>query len=87
MEMNNRICPTVKQIWNVSIRLLFVVHLLLPTKEFRGQVVMIASSVTRFGEISPFWQKFTNLWQIFDGLFFTWQIYDIFGLIVIAANG
>ena len=33
-------------------------------------------SVTRFGEISPLWQKFTNLWQIFDGLFFTWQIAD-----------
>ena len=28
-----------------------------------------AISVTRFGEISPLWQKFTNIWQISDRLF------------------
>ena len=32
------------------------------------------SSMTRLGEISPVGQKLTNIWQIFDGLFFTWQI-------------
>ena len=26
-------------------------------------------SVTRFGEISSLYQKFTNLWQMFDGSF------------------
>ena len=31
------------------------------------------TSVTRFGEISPLWQKFTSLWTIFDGLFLNWQ--------------
>ena len=31
------------------------------------------SSVTRFGEILPLWQKFTSLWQIFNGLFLIWQ--------------
>ena len=31
------------------------------------------SSVTRFGEILQLWQKFTSLWQFFDGLFLTWQ--------------
>ena len=25
-------------------------------------------SVTRFGEISPFWQKVKNIWQLFEGL-------------------
>ena len=30
------------------------------------------SSVTRLGEISPLWQKFTSLWQIFDCLFLIW---------------
>ena len=30
-------------------------------------------SVTRFGEISPFWLKFTSLGQIFDSLFHIWQ--------------
>ena len=36
-------------------------------------VFVVGSSVTRFGEISPTWQKFTSLWQIFDGLFLIWQ--------------
>ena len=34
------------------------------------------TSVTRFGEISPLWQKFSRLWQIVDGLFFIWQNVD-----------
>ena len=29
----------------------------------------IRSSVTRFGEISPFWPKFKLIWQHFEGLF------------------
>ena len=33
-----------------------------------------SSNVTRFDEISPLWQKFTNLWQIFDSFIFTLQI-------------
>ena len=47
-------------------------------------------SVTRFGEISPFWQKI----QVFDGFFIfgkianlLWQIYYITGLVFIVANG
>ena len=32
-----------------------------------------ASSVTRSGEISPLWQKFTSLWQSFDSSFIIWQ--------------
>ena len=32
-----------------------------------------SASVTRFGEISPLWLKFTSLGQIFDGLFLIWQ--------------
>ena len=35
---------------------------------------LMASSVIRFGEISPLWQKFTSLWQIFDSLLLIWQI-------------
>ena len=31
------------------------------------------NSVIRFDEISPLWQKFTRLWQIFEGLFLIWQ--------------
>ena len=30
-------------------------------------------SVTIFGEILPFWQKFTGLWQIFSGLLLIWH--------------
>ena len=33
----------------------------------------VGSSVTRFGESLPLCQKFTSLWQIFDGLFIIWQ--------------
>ena len=33
----------------------------------------LLSSVTRFGKILPLWQKFTSLWQIFNGLFLFWQ--------------
>ena len=33
----------------------------------------LPSRVTRFGKISPFWQKFTSLWQIFDGVFLIWS--------------
>ena len=31
------------------------------------------TSVTIFGEISPLWQNFTSLWQLFGGLFLIWQ--------------
>ena len=31
------------------------------------------TNVTKFGKIWPLWQKFTSLWQIFDGLFVIWQ--------------
>ena len=55
-------------------------------------VVLI--SVTRFGDISPFWQKFTSLWQILMVYFLfgkmlnlLWQICDIIGLIFIVAHG
>ena len=30
-------------------------------------------SVTRFGEISPLWQKLKCLWQFNEGLFSIWQ--------------
>ena len=30
-------------------------------------------SVTRYGEILPLWQKFTSLWQMFNGLYLIWQ--------------
>ena len=56
--------------------------------------VLVRSSVTRFGEILPLWQKFTSIWQIFDSLFLfgkmlstLWQMCDIIGLIFIGANG
>ena len=52
-------------------------------------------SVTRFGEISPLWQKFSSAWLIFDGLSLICQnskptlanLFHYFGLIFIAANG
>ena len=34
---------------------------------------LVSPSVTRFGEISPLWKKFTSLWKIFDSLFLIWQ--------------
>ena len=33
----------------------------------------VVNSVTKFGEISPLWQKLTSLWLIFAGLFLIWQ--------------
>ena len=33
----------------------------------------LSSSVTRFGEISTFWQKCASLWQFFNSLFLIWQ--------------
>ena len=51
---------------------------------------MIGSSVTRFGEILPLWQKFTILTVYFlfgKMLCLLWQICDIIVLIFIAANG
>ena len=30
-------------------------------------------SVTRFGEISPFWQNLQSLGQFFEGLFTIWE--------------
>ena len=49
-------------------------------------LMLLTFSVTRFGEISPLWQKFTSNRQFFDRLPVIWQICDI-GLICIAANG
>ena len=31
------------------------------------------ATVTRFGEISPFWLNLQSLWQYFDGIFSIWQ--------------
>ena len=50
-------------------------------------LMLLTFSVTRFGEISPLWQKFTSNRQFFDRLPVIWQICDIIGLICIAANG
>ena len=33
-------------------------------------------SVTRFGEISPFWPKFKLIWQNFEGLFSIWHNFE-----------
>ena len=41
-----------------------------------GKHFFAVTSVTRFGQISPLWQKFTSPWQFFDGLFLVWQIDD-----------
>ena len=49
--------------------------------------VLWYTSVTRVGKISPLWQKFRSIRQIFDSLFLIWQIRDIIGLIFIVANG
>ena len=50
-------------------------------------LMLLTFSVTRFGEISPLWQRFTSNRQFFDRLPVIWQICDIIGLICIAANG
>ena len=34
------------------------------------------SSVTRFGEISAFWQNFKNIWQLFEGSISVWQTFE-----------
>ena len=34
---------------------------------------MHITRVTRFGKLSPLWQKYPSLWQFFDGLFIIWQ--------------
>ena len=54
----------------------------------------LSSSVTRLGEISPLWKKFTSLWQILIVYFLfgkmlslLWQICDIIGVIFIVASG
>ena len=39
----------------------------------------LLSSVTRFGKILPLWQKFTNLWKMFDYFFLLWQIFGMCG--------
>ena len=38
--------------------------------------------MTRFGEISPLWQKFTSLWQIFDSSFHSRQNIELTGKFV-----
>ena len=54
----------------------------------------VLCTVTRFGKISPLWQKFTGSWQILTVYFLfgkmlslLWQICDIIGLTFIVANG
>ena len=42
----------------------------------RGQQLYSTYSVTRFGENSPLWQHFTNLWQLFEGLIRMWQTFE-----------
>ena len=34
------------------------------------------ASVTRFGDISPFWQKCKQMWQRFEGLFSSWDKFE-----------
>ena len=34
---------------------------------------IVATSVTRFGEISPLWQKFKSFWPFLESLFRIWQ--------------
>ena len=53
-----------------------------------------ASSVSRFGEISPLWPKVSNLWQIFEGISKVWQNVELTlvknnvqGQIFFVANG
>ena len=53
----------------------------------------VLCTVTRFGKISPLWQKFTGSWQILTVYFLfgkmlslLWQICDIIGLILIVSN-
>ena len=36
----------------------------------------VPSSVTGFGEISPFWQTFKIIWQYFEGLFSIWRNFE-----------
>ena len=52
---------------------------------------VFASSVTRFGEISPLWQKVYKslaiFWQFISYLSILRQVYDIIGLIFLVANG
>ena len=52
-----------------------------------------ANSVTRFGDISPLWQNFKSLWQLWSGLFsvrqnfeLIWQFNNAIGKIVSVAN-
>ena len=33
----------------------------------------LPTSVTKFDEISPLWQKLKCLWQFYEGLFIIWQ--------------
>ena len=50
----------------------------------------LRARVTRFGEISPLWQKFTSRWQIFlfgKMLSILEEMCEIIGLIFIVANG
>ena len=32
--------------------------------------------MTRFGEISPLWQNFKNIWQFYEGLIGIWQTFE-----------
>ena len=36
----------------------------------------LENSVTRFGEISPFWQTFQIIWKHFEGLFSIWHYFE-----------
>ena len=59
-----------------------------------GIVGLINTSVTRFGEISPLWQNFKNILQLYDGLISIWQTFEptlensvFFGPIYVVVNG
>ena len=39
-------------------------------------LVLVVSSVTRFGEISPLWQQNLSIWAILEVLFSLWQYFE-----------
>ena len=65
-------------------------------RQYNAQkLLIVGNSVTRCGKISPFWQKFPSLWQMFQGLFLVWQNAEptlanfgtLLGKFFIVANG
>ena len=45
----------------------------------RCSLIIDATIVTRFGEISPLWQNFKSLWLLFEGLFCIGQNVNLIG--------